>query len=272
MNIIVLFNEKGDIILLTELVKKISTKCSTQIKDLLMGFNNLDLSIYVFPVTLWILGLHYLIESSYIWQIQHIGINSRHFMNIKQTSHNLTIDFNYTDHFNTIEVLEQEVNRYAYTSNISLGIIILVFILFTVFTWIKFKNIKVPLDKDFEYSLISIIGTFFGICFGLSTGGYLLLCSSVTDYFNQLFYLSAIGIPYDKLPFESWNESAQTLYIDYMGFLIVSILTFLSLLTRIAFIKSSCKAWKNYSDGYILASIGLSITIFWVFFNLDRTY
>lgn len=262
--------------MLIELVKKISTKYFTQIKDLLKDFSklidSLDLLIYVFLFVIWFLGLYYLIESSYAWVIQHIGVNSRYFMDIKKNSHNLNIDFNYTSHFDTIEGLEDEVKRYAYISNISLEIIILVFVLFTVFTWIKYKNIKVPLDKDFEYSLISIIGTFLGICFGLSTGGYLLLCSSVTDYFNQLFYLSAMGITYDKLPFESWNASAQTLYIGYMGFLIVSILTFLSLSTRIAFIKSNCKAWKNCSDGYILASIGLSIIIFLVFFNLDGFY
>jgi hypothetical protein len=193
------------------------------------------------------------------------------FIDIMKIQSNLSIDINYTAHFNTIESLGLEINKYTKISNISLAIICIVFLSFTIFTATRYKKTEANPNKDLENLVISIIGIFLGICFGLSTAEYLLLCSSMTDYYNQLIFLNSIGIPYDNLPFESWNPSIQNLYIGYMGFLIISILLLLSLLTKIFFVTSKCKAWKNCSDGYLCASILLSLFVFLVFLILMRS-
>jgi hypothetical protein len=228
--------------------------------------------IFLFGFGFSLSSLFFLIESSYPWVIRHIGINSRNFIDMMKIQSNLSIDINYTAHFNAIEILGLEVNKYTKIYYVSLGIIGVIFLFFTIFTAIRYKKTEANLNKDLENLVISLIGIFLGICFGLSTAEYLLLCSSVTDYYNQLIFLNSVGTPYDNLPFESWNPSVQTLYIGYMGFLIISILLLLSLFTRIFFVTSKCKAWKNCSDGYLFASILLSIFVFFIFFNLDMIY
>lgn len=218
-------------------------------------------------------SIGYSIESSHAWVHEHIGKDSYEFVSYQHITGNVNYTINYTTHFSAVDDLEIKIQEYKLLSNIFLIIIIigyLIIILSTIFTVIKNKIVETNLDKDYENNLISIIGVFLGVSFGLSSGAYLLLISLRKDYLTQLLFLISQRIPYENLPFITWDASYQTLYIGYIGFAIISVLLLTSLLLRIGYIKSSYKELKDSSNIYLFVAIFLSIFVFYFFSYLDK--
>ena len=220
------------------------------------------------------------IEFSHIWVYEHIGIDSLQFVgNLHETGgvnyKNLNYTVDYAAHFSAIENLEEEIQKYEKSLMIALILIIIGYLSIlgsTIFTVIKNTTVEHDFDKDYENNFMSIVGVFFGIFFGLSSGSYLLLVSLRKDYLTQLLILITQNIPYEKLPFIVWDASYQTLCIGYIGFEIISILLFSSLLLRIGYSKSNRREFMRCSNAYLIAAISLSIGIFYVFSHLDNFY
>lgn len=225
-----------------------------------------------------IFSFYYSVEFSHGWVYEHISKDSYEFVaNQHATGNvnykNLNYAINYTAYFTAIDDLEVKIQESNKLSNVYLYIIIifyLIILLLTIFTAIKHKVVETCLDRDYENSLISTIGVFLGIGFGLASGAYLLLISLRKDYLTQLLLLISQRVPYENLPFISWDASYQTLSISYIGFEIISILLLTSLLLRIGYIKSNYKEFKRGSNAYLLLAIFLSIEVFIVFTQLDK--
>ena len=227
-----------------------------------------------------IFSIGFSIEYSQIWVYEHIGIDSYNFVgNLHNTGDVNYQNLNYTvdraAHFTAIEKLEEKIQTHEKPLTFSLTLIIIGYLIIlgpTIYTVIKNTTVKDDYDKDYENNFMSVVGVFFSICFGLSSGSYLLLISLRKDYLFQLLTLITQNIPYEKLPIIDWDPSYQILCISYIGFEIISILLFSSLLLQIGYSKSNRREFKRGSNAYFIAAILLSIGIFYIFSHLDNFY
>lgn len=220
------------------------------------------------------------IEFSQIWVYEHIGMDSYQFVgNLHDTGDvnykNLNFTVDYAAHFTAIEKFEEKIQEHEKPLMIYLILIIMGYLFIlgsTIFTVIKNTTVEYDFDKDYENNFMSVVGVFFGICFGLSSGSYLLLISLRKDYLFQLLILITQNIPYEKLPFIDWDPSYQILCISFIGFGIISILLSSSLLLRIRYSKSNHREFKRCSNAYLIAAILLSIQMFYFFSYSDNFY
>jgi len=257
---------------------KSNLKFLNDIFNKLKSYEDLQGVIYwLFIAIIVFSSIGYSIEFSHVWVYEHIGKDSYDFVgNLHATGFvnykaiNYTV--NYTTHFSAIENFEIIIVKYKKSSNIFLYLFIgsyLATLLLTIFTAMK-NDIKTNFDKNNENNLLSITGVFFSICFGLSSGSYLLLISLRKDYLTQLLILISQKVPYEYLPFIGWDATYQTLCISYIGFAIISILLLTSLLFQIWYLKSKHLELKRGSHAFLLASIWLSIIVFYIFSHLDK--
>lgn len=218
------------------------------------------------------------LDYSSIWVYKHIGIDSHQFVGNLHVIHNMNYqNLNYTvnsgANLNAIEYLEEQIQPYEKRSMIFLVLMIVGYLAIlgvTIFTYFRNTMMEYYFNKDYESYYMSVVGIFLGVCFGLSSGSYLLLISLRKEYFFQLLVLITQNIPYERLPFIEWDASYQILCVSYIGFGIISILLFSSLLLHIGYFKSMRKEFKHGSYAYLISAIPIFIEIFYIFSRLDH--
>ncbi|WP_135612200.1 hypothetical protein [Methanococcoides sp. AM1] len=242
-----------------------------------------DWSKIIIIISIFLIGgftILYSIDYSSIWVHEHIGIDSYQFVgnlhltndvNYQNLNYSIDRDVNYNAIENLEEIVEVQKKRsIKLLFLISLGYILILGI--AIFSYFKKDRIEHNFNKDFENNIMAIVGTFLGICFGLSSGSYLLLISLRKEYLFQLLILITQNIPYEKLPIVEWDASYQTLCISYVGFGIISLLLSSSLLLQIVYLKFKIKNFKLCSDAYLFTAIAIAIEVFYILSKVDHYY